>query len=107
MKTFIWSTREYEILAANANTVEEAREMLIPVLNDFLDSELEYEKKRAEFYLENYKDISDKQYKSKQWWDREIENLKLRIRKEKEIIIKEPDIIIEENSALIFDHINE
>ena len=108
MKTFIWF-REYEVLAANANTVEEARELLKPKLDALLDPKLESEIELSIRYLKYTNSLNEepKYYRDQAWWDRAIKNLKESIEDEKGLLSKNPEFIIEENQSIIFDHSNE
>lgn len=107
MKTFIWK-RKYEVLAANAETVEQARILLKPVLDALLDPELENTKQRASKYLkENGPTNIDYRYTyycSEDWWEKEIKSDERSIKSQKEIILNEPDVIINENQGMIFIH---
>ena len=101
MKIFIWN-REYEVLAANTETVEEARELLKPKLEEFFD----YKVKEIEEL--NIKHLGEEFPNHPGYtWEKEIEYRRNAIKKEKAIIEEPPYIIIEENQAIIFDHGNE
>jgi len=112
MKTFIWNT-EYEVWIANANTVEKARELLIPHVNEFFDPSLQQRIDQAERYKQQYPDpsyISPSSlylYRDEEWWKKEIEYRRESIKREKALLFEDPHIIIEENQGMIFSHGNE
>jgi len=108
MKTFIWS-REYEVLAANADTLEEAIELLKPKLDALLDPKLTDVIKDRVHYEENFtiENTPLGYYRDSAWWDRDIKFVEESITTDKAILNNPPNFIIEENQAMIFYHANE
>jgi hypothetical protein len=108
MKTFIWN-REYQVLAANCETVEQARLLLKPVLDAMLDPEFERDKARAAKYLAEVDPttVPEGYYRDAAWWERNLKNIEKHMNEEKAILLNDPDVIIEENQAMFFDHYNE
>lgn len=108
MKTFIWN-RQYEVLVVNANSIEEARKLLKPILKKFLDVDIKSTIERAKAFKKNYPDQSycdPGYYKDDSWWNREIEYVRKQTRREKRILLRKPNHIIDEGEALIFNHSN-
>ena len=108
MKTFIWNM-EYDVLAANAETVDEARELLRPKLDEILDPQVTEEIERADKYLKEIdpSTLDPGYYRDREWWDSNIKYIRNRINKEKLLLDEDPEVIIEENQANIFFHGNE
>lgn len=108
MKTFIWN-REYDVLAANAETLEHARELLKPLLDELLDPILENKIKESIEYLAETDPttVATGWYRDKDWWNKEIIYIQNDNELQKQIIFNEPDIIISENQAVIFGHYND
>lgn len=112
MKTFIWN-RECEVIAVNAETIEQARELAKPKLDELLDPNLEREKKRAKERLtmklpDWIKEDREKEWRrDEEWWRINIEQVRDGIVEEKKILLREPDLIIEEGVAVIFEHMNQ
>jgi len=100
MKTFIWN-REYEVVAANAETVEQARELLKPKLDEFFAYRVE------EIMNDRIKHKGEQFGNYNCTWEEETQYRLDSIEREKKIIDEEPHIIIKENEGIIFDHGNE
>jgi len=82
MKTYIWNT-EYEVSVVNAETLDEAKKLLIEVYRkQFVDACLKRGLNEKDFE-ENY--------------NRRIESFKK----------VDPDIILEPNTAISYEHANE
>ena len=107
MKTFIWN-REYEVIAVNAETVEQARELASPKLDELLNPRLEREIENSIKYLKETDPAKEDPnfYRDKDWWDSNIEYIKNSIIEDKKLIYEDPEEIIEENQAIIFSHTN-
>jgi len=108
MKTFIWF-REYEMLVANANSVEEARKLLKPKLDAMLDPKLQCEIEFSIRYLKNTNplDVDPIYYRDQAWWDKNIQYIKEDIENEKGLLSEDPEFIIEDNQSIIFSHYNQ
>lgn len=82
MKTYIWNT-EYEVSVVNAETLDEAKKLLIDV----------YKKQFVDACLK--RGLNEKDFE---------ENYNRRIESFKKI---DPDIILEPNTAISYEHANE
>lgn len=82
MKTYIWNT-EYEVSVVNAETLDEAKKLLIDV----------YKKQFVDACLKHGFNIKDFE-----------ENYNRRIESFKKV---DPDIILEPNTAISYEHANE
>jgi hypothetical protein len=102
MKTFIWN-REYEVLVVNAEDVDQARELLRPKLDEFFaDTEKEIEEDNIKHLGEDFP------CSMKNWtWEKETKSRREYLERDKAIIYEEPEVIVEENEAVIFTHSNE
>ncbi len=97
MKTFIWNT-EYEVLLANGKNVEDARSNLF---QHFV------EKTRKELIDEKDLDKIKENCLPSYVYHRACTILNSDVWVLIECFKKEPDYIIEENKALIYNHANE
>lgn len=82
MKTYIWNT-EYEVSVVNAETLDEAKKLLIDV----------YKKQFVDACLK--RGLNEKDFE---------ENYNRRIESFKKV---DPDIILEPNTAISYEHANE
>ena len=98
MSIFIWNT-EYQVYIANASSIPEAKSLLLSRVEQRLKSSIN------KYVL--HKSTNPDYYKS--WanrdWEQELINS---YKEEREVFAdRDPDIIIKEIEALIFDHYNE
>jgi hypothetical protein len=82
MKTYIWNT-EYEVSVANAETVEEAKNLLIEV------------------YTKQFVEACSRRGLNKKDFEEDFLNRMDVFKKQ------DPDIILEPNTAISYDHANE
>jgi len=98
MKTFIWNT-EYDVYITSTDTLTTARSLLLKHIEKrYIESseKLRYHKLKYPYYYLYWKNRN---------WEDDLVNIKNI--EENEILNRDPDIIIEEHQAIIFNHINE